>query len=101
MKNYFEDIDREAIRAHADRLMDYAGGAKDNVVKWTGFAVEKAHGFSLLDYTVFWVCLTSFGAWVGTCLAKYTKKLQGVLFAMFAASWLYLFWRVFFTDDEA
>ena len=38
--------------------------------------------------------------WLGTCFSKLFKKFRGVLFMLFAASWLYLLWRIVFDEDE-
>ncbi len=100
MKNYLENIDREALRARAEQLLGYAGGARDCAMRWTDHAIDKAHGFSLLDYTILGVCLTSFGVWIGSCFSKCAKKLQGLILAMFTVSWAYLFWRIFVSDSE-
>ncbi len=100
MKNYLENIDRELLRERVEQLLNYAGDAKDCAARWTDHAIDKAHGFSLFDYTVLWVCLTSFGMWIGSCFAKCVKKLHGLIFAMFAVSWAYLFWRVFMYDSD-
>ena len=32
------------------------------------------------------------------CAARWTDR--GVLFVAFAATWMYLFWRIFFDDEE-
>ncbi len=100
MKNYLENIDREALRARAEQLLNYAEGAKDYATRWTEHAVDKAHGFSLLDFAMLGVCLTSFGMWIGSCFSKCLKKVQAVLIGLFAASWVYLFWRVFINDED-
>jgi len=100
MKNYLENIDRESLRAFAEELLDRADDARDHAVRATQHAVDKAHGFSLIDYTVLGICLTSFGAWVGSCLSKYAKKCRALLVGLFAASWAYLFWRVFIHDED-
>jgi hypothetical protein len=100
MKNYFESIDREGLRARADQLLGYADDARNCAVRWTDHAVEKAHGFSVLDFAIWEACLLSLGLWLGSCFGKCLKKLRGALFAVFAASWVYLFWRVFIDDAE-
>ena len=47
-----------------------------------------------------WLRLLSLGLWLGSCFSKFFKKFRSVLFVAFAASWLYLFWRVFFDCDD-
>ena len=100
MKNYFEDIDRDAIRARAEQMLDYANGAKSCACRWTNFAMDKAHDFSIFDFAVLKVCLLSLGLWLGSCFAKLFQKCRSVLFVVFVASWLYLFWRIFFDGEE-
>ena len=63
-------------------------------------AVDKARGFSILDFAVFETCLLSLGLWLGTCFSKCFKKLRTLFFVAFAASWLYMLWRVFFDDED-
>ena len=100
MKNYLENIDREALRARAEQMLGYADDARRQASRWTDYAVTKARGFSLFDFAVFEACLLSLGLWLGTCFSKFFKKFRGVLFVAFTASWLYLFWRVFFDSDD-
>ena len=100
MKNYLDSIDREALRARAEQMLDYASDARDCAARLTDYAVYKAHGFSLFDFAVLSSCLLTFGLWLGSCFAKFFKKFRCALFIAFAASWLYLFWRVFFEGEE-
>ncbi len=100
MKNYLDNIDREALRARAEQMLDYAGEARDCASRWTGHAVEKARDFSVFDFAVLSTCLLSLGMWLGSCFSRCFKKIRGALFIAFAASWVYLFWRVF-CDGEA
>lgn len=100
MKNYLENIDREALRARADQMLGYANEAKGAAGRWIDYGMERAKGFSVLDFGVFKLCLFSFGLWLGACFSKFFKKFRGALFVVFAASWLYLFWRIFFDLDE-
>ncbi|MGI6181308.1 MAG: hypothetical protein ACOYIE_04450 [Agathobaculum sp.] len=100
MKNYLDSIDREALRARADQMLGYANEAKDCAGRWTNYAVGKAQGFSLFDFAVFETCLLSLGLWLGSCFSKFFKKIRGALFVLFAASWLYLLWRIFFDEEE-
>ena len=53
MKNYLENVDREALRARAEQMLHYADEARDTASRWTNHAVEKAHGFSLFDFMIF------------------------------------------------
>ena len=57
MKNYLENVDREALRARAEQMLHYADEARDTASRWTNHAVEKAHGFSLFDFAIFETCL--------------------------------------------
>ena len=61
---------------------------------------EKIRGFSLIEFFIYETCLLSFGLWLGTCFSKFFKKFRAIIFAAFAATWLYLLWRVFFDEDE-
>ena len=61
MKNYLENVDREALRARAEQMLHYADEARDTASRWTNHAVEKAHGFSLFDFAIFETCLLSLG----------------------------------------
>ncbi len=56
--------------------------------------------FSLIEFFIYETCLLSFGLWLGTCFSKFFKKFRAIIFAAFAATWLYLLWRVFFDEDE-
>lgn len=100
MKNYVPNIDRDAVRARAEQMLAYANDAKDCASRWTDLAMDKAHGFSIFDFAVLKVCLLSLGLWLGACFAKFFKKFRGALFVLFAASWMYLFWRIFFEDED-
>ena len=100
MKNYLENIDREALRARAEQMLGYADDARRQAGRWTDYAVTKARGFSLFDFAIFEACLLSLGLWLGSCFSKFFKRFRSVLFVAFAASWLYLFWRVFFDCDD-
>ena len=70
MKNYLENVDREALRARAEQMLHYADEARDTASRWTNHAVEKAHGFSLFDFAIFETCLLSLGLWLGACFSK-------------------------------
>ena len=94
MKNYLENVDREALRARAEQMLHYADEARGTASRWTNHAVEKAHGFSLFDFAIFETCL------LGTCFSKCFKKLRTLFFVAFAASWLYMLWRIFFDEEE-
>jgi len=100
MKNSLCNIDREAIRAHAEQVLGIVNDAKTRAAQWTDYAVDRAHGFSLFDFAVLGTCLTTFGLWLGSCFSKLFKKCWGVLLTLFAVSWLYLFWRVFFDKND-
>ena len=89
MKNYLENVDREALRARAEQMLHYADEARGT-----------ARGFSILDFAVFETCLLSLGLWLGTCFSKCFKKLRTLFFVAFAASWLYMLWRIFFDEEE-
>ena len=49
---------------------------------------------------MFETCLLSLGLWLGTCFSKCFKKLRTLFFVAFAASWLYMLWRIFFDEEE-
>ena len=78
MKNYLENVDREALRARAEQMLHYADEARGTASRWTNHAVEKAHGFSLFDFAIFETCLLSLGLWLGTCFSKCFKKYYGM-----------------------
>ena len=59
MKNYLENIDREALRARAEQMLRYADDARNQAGRWTDYAVSKAQGFSVFDFAIFKVCLLS------------------------------------------
>ncbi|MDO5141771.1 MAG: hypothetical protein Q4D31_01990 [Eubacteriales bacterium] len=101
MKNYLENIDREALRARAEQMLDYANDARVQAGHWVDHAATRAQGFSLFDLAIVKLCLLSFGLWLGACFSKFFKKFRGLLFVAFTAGWLYLFWRVFFDHDDA
>ena len=61
MKNYLENVDREALRARAEQMLHYADEARGTASRWTNHAVDKARGFSILDFAVFETCLLSLG----------------------------------------
>ena len=100
MKNYLENIDRDALRARAEQMLGYANDARTQASRWTDYAVSKARGFSLFDFAIFEACLLSLGLWLGTCFSKLFKKFRGVLFMLFAATWLYLLGRILVDGDE-
>lgn len=100
MKNYLDSIDREALRARAEQMLDCANEARNCAARWTDYAMGKAHSFSVFDFAVLKVCMLSLGLWLGSCFAKFFKKFRGALFVLFAASWMYLFWRIFFDCEE-
>lgn len=100
MKNYFENVDREAIRFRADQILDGANNARLQALRWGDYALDKAHGFSFFDYCVLGVCMTSFGVFVGSLFSNCFKKLRGILLTLFAVSWVYVFWRVFFDGND-
>lgn len=74
MKNYLENVDREALRARAEQMLHYADEARGTASRWTNHAVDKARGFSILDFAVFETCLLSLGLWLGTCFSKCFKS---------------------------
>lgn len=100
MKNYFENVDRQVIREKANQMLDYANDAKGYASRWSNFALGRAREFSLFDFAVFKLCLLSLGIWLGACFSKFFKKFRGVLFVLFAASWIYLAWQIFFDEEE-
>ena len=92
MKNYLENVDREALRARAEQMLHYADEARGTASRWTNHAV--------FDFAIFETCLLSLGLWLGTCFSKCFKKLRTLFFVAFAASWLYMLWRIFFDEEE-
>ena len=73
MKNYLDSIDRAALRSRAEQMLHTAGDACDQAGRFVNTTTEKIRGFSLIEFFIF---------------------------AAFAATWLYLLWRVFFDEDE-
>lgn len=100
MRNYLENVDREALRARAEQMLGYANDAYGCASRWTDYAVSRAQGFSVFDFAIFKLCMLSLGLWLGSCFSRFFKKFRGVLFAAFAAGWLYLLWRILFVDEE-
>ena len=101
MKNYLENVDREALRARAEQMLHYrrrgaaAPRAAGPIMPWTRRAASR-FWISLMFET----CLLSLGLWLGTCFSKCFKKLRTLFFVAFAASWLYMLWRIFFDEEE-
>ena len=81
MKNYLDSIDRAALRSRAEQMLHTAGDACDQAGRFVNTTTEKIRGFSLI-------------------FSKFFKKFRAIIFAAFAATWLYLLWRVFFDEDE-
>ena len=100
MKNYLDSIDRAALRSRAEQMLHTAGDACDQAGRFVNTTTEKIRGFSLIEFFIYETCLLSFGLWLGTCFSKFFKKFRAIIFAAFAATWLYLLWRVFFDEDE-
>lgn len=100
MKNYLDSIDRDALRSRAERMLHTAGDACDQAGRFMNTTTEKIRGFSLIEFFIYETCLLSFGLWLGTCFSKFFKKFRAIIFAAFAATWLYLLWRVFFDENE-
>lgn len=96
MKNYLDSIDRDALRARANQVLDYANDARDHAGRLMDYTTDRIRGFSLIEFFIYETCLLSFGLWIGSCFSKFFKKFRAVIFGVFAATWLYLFWRVFF-----
>ena len=97
MKNYLDSIDRDALRSRAEQMLHTAGDACDQAGRFMNTTTEKIRGFSLIEFFIYETCLLSFGLWLGTCFSKFFKKFRAIIFA---ATWLYLLWRVFFDEDE-
>ncbi len=100
MKKYLDSIDRDALRNRAEDLLHTAGDACDHAGRFMNFTADRIRGFSLIEFFIYETCLLSFGLWLGTCFSKFFKKFRAVIFAAFAASWLYLVWRVCFDEDN-
>lgn len=98
MKQYL-NLDRENLKQKADQMLGYANDAKAYAQKIGNYSVARTRKFSLMELTLFKVCLVSLGLWVGATFSKVFKKMRGLLMIAFAASWLYLFWRIF-VDEE-
>ena len=94
MKNYLENIDRDALRARAEQMLGYANDARSQASRWTDYAVSKAREFSLFDFAVFEACLLTLGLWLGTCFSKLFKKSPRCVCSCCCSSWLYLLWRI-------
>ena len=100
MKKYLDSIDRDALRNRAEDLLHTAGDACDHAGRFMNFTADRIRGFSLIEFFIYETCLLSCGLWLGTCFSKFFKKFRAVIFAAFAASWLYLVWRVCFDEDN-
>lgn len=90
MKNYLDSIDRAALRSRAEQMLHTAGDACDQAGRFMNTTTEKIRGFSLIEFFIYETCLLSFGLWLGTCFSKFFKKFRAIIFAAFAATWLYL-----------
>lgn len=99
MKQYLSYLERENLKQKADQMLGYANNAKAYAQRIGSYTVERTRKFSLMELTLFKVCLVSLGLWVGATFSNVFKKLRGFLLVAFAASWVYLFWRVF-VDEE-
>ena len=98
MKIYLDSIDRAALRSRAEQMLHTAGDACDQAGRFMNTTTEKIRGFSLIEFFIYETCLLSFGLWLGTCFSKFFKKFRAIIFEAFAATWLYLLWRVFFDE---
>lgn len=67
----------------------------------TDYVLKRAETFDLFDWAIFKTCLLSLGVLIGSMLAKFFKKLAPLTTIIFIASWGYLIWRVFFSQEDA
>ena len=58
--------------------------------------VNRSQHFDMLDWAIFKTCLVSLGVLIGSWFAKFFKRLAPLMMVVFVASWIYLFWRMFF-----
>lgn len=100
MKNYLDSIDREELRNRANQVLGYANDARGQAGYWMDYTVKKIRAFSLIEFFIYETCLVTFGMWLGSCFSDFFKKFRKVIFVAFAATWVYLVWRVFFDDED-
>ncbi|MGN1007706.1 MAG: hypothetical protein ACI4PV_02075 [Butyricicoccus sp.] len=93
-------IDREAIAAQAAAMKTYAGELAARADDLLNYSMEKARGFSILDFAVLKLCVFSFGVWLGAQFSKFFKRFRVFIFLGFVASYIYLIWRLFLRDAE-
>lgn len=100
MTNYLDHLDRAELKARAAQMLDYANDAKGVADRWIDHSMTKARGFSVFDFAMLKICLLSLGLFLGSCFASFFKRFRAALFVLFAASWLFMLWRIFFDDED-
>lgn len=93
-------IDRNAIAAQAAAIKSYAGELAARADDLLSGSMEKARGFSMLDFAVFKVCLLSLGIWLGAQFSRFFKRFRVFVLLSFVASCIYLIWRLFLCDAD-
>lgn len=93
-------IDREAILAQVAVMRGQAGELLARADDLLSYSREKARGFSPFDFAICKVCLLSFGVWLGAQFSKFFKRFRVFLFFSFVASYIYLIWRLFLSDND-
>lgn len=70
-------------------------------VKWYAqYAMARIKTLELWEFTLFKLCLISFGAWLGAAFSKALKKFKYLFFITFLASCIYFIWRIFWCTEE-
>lgn len=103
MKQYLSQalrVDPEILRAYSQTAKTYAGAASSRASDFVQYLVERARGFSVLDFAMFKVCLLSLGLWLGAQFAGLFKRVRVFVFLGFIASYIYLIWRIFLRNDQ-
>lgn len=92
-------IDRNALAAQAAALRTQAGELLAHANHFAAYSMEKARGFSMLDFAFLKVCLLSVGIWMGSQFSRFFRRFRIVVFLGFVVSYIYLIWRLFLRDE--
>lgn len=97
---YYEKCHALLNNIDKDQLRTQANYSKEKAGVFIEYVMNKAQKFNILDFTMFKVCLLSFGLWLGARFSKFFRKYKGILLFSFLVSYIFLIWRIFFYDDE-
>ena len=102
MKNYLDSIDRDALRSRAEQMLHTAGNACDQAGRFM-IRRDRKDPRSFLAHRVLHLrdlpaVVRSVAGHLLSLNSSRSSARSSV--AAFAATWLYLLWRVFFDEDE-